>query len=57
MQQDEFVTKAIESSDECEIDMLCMEWLGNLCSEYGTDGEIARKLIGVVKDLLCIPNE
>jgi len=57
MKQDEFVTKAIESREECDIDRLCVEWLENVSKDYGNDGLIARKLMEVVRELLCIARD
>lgn len=47
-----FVKRAAETVDECEVDDLCFQWLENALIGNGTDGEIGRKLLNIVKELM-----
>lgn len=50
--RDSFVKRATETVDECEVDDLCFQWLELALLENGTDGEIGRKLLKIVKELM-----
>lgn len=47
-----FVKRATETEDECEVDEICFQWLENALIDNGTDGEIGRKLLKIVKELM-----
>lgn len=42
----------VDDEDAEAVDALCLHWIEDLCSDYGTDGEIARELIRLVRRLV-----
>lgn len=40
-------------TDESEADDICFSWLRLACMDNGEDGERARALLDIVKDILC----
>jgi hypothetical protein len=48
--RDAFVKRATETEDESEVDELCFQWLENALNAKGTDGELGRKLLKIVKE-------
>lgn len=41
-----------EETYHCEVDTLCFTWLKQASSDSGRDGEVARKLLAIVEELL-----
>jgi hypothetical protein len=50
--RDSSVKLATETADVCEVDELCFQWLELALLDNGTDGEIGRKLLKIVKELM-----
>jgi hypothetical protein len=51
---DGFRNEFEKCTDESELDLLCLQWLVALTIDNGREGEIAKKLLDIVEDLLSI---
>lgn len=49
----EIVARATDNSCE-EVDIVCLRWLEGATHGHGKDGETARKLLAIVRELIDI---
>ena len=49
---EQFKKSVEEETHYCEVDALCLTWLKQASKDAGKDGEVARKLLAVVEELL-----
>lgn len=49
----EIVARATDNNYE-EVDIVCLQWLEGITYGHGKDGETARKLLAIVRELVDI---
>ena len=49
----EIVARATDNNYE-EVDIVCLQWLEDITYGHGKDGETARKLLAIVRELIDI---